>query len=193
MPMFSFSDEFSALEQRVFTHAGLLACKELGIDKSNAEIMIRRVDLGEHRKAAITCLDPRRLYLLLIHDYMEPQEIVHVLGHELIHFQQYERGDLKIAVDENAGEDDEAVVIWKGRRFRPVDYKRDGERAYLNQPWEKEAFDKHEKLYIKVACAIPIEDRIALSEEAHENGIDSEVRELLGRVLALFHMEAGRG
>lgn len=59
----------------------------------------------------------------------------YVLCHELIHLQQYDRGDLKI-------NEDFTKIYWKGEVF-------DNSIQYDQREWEIEAFSKQSKLWRK--------------------------------------------
>jgi hypothetical protein len=57
------------------------------------------------------------------------------LCHEMIHLQQYDRGDLQMSSDFR-------TVIWKGETF-------DNSSEYLEREWEEEAFNLQNKLWKK--------------------------------------------
>lgn len=59
----------------------------------------------------------------------------YVLCHEMIHLQQYDRGDLQMSSDFR-------TVIWKGETF-------DNSSEYLEREWEEEAFGLQNKLWKK--------------------------------------------
>jgi hypothetical protein len=176
MPTFNFSDDYSPLEKRVFMRAARVACRELKADQYDASIGFVRGPLPRSSKAAIACVGPKE-YLLITNSDMTPLDIVHAIGHELIHFHQFARGDMR----EQPGR-----IIWKGKSFPVVHFERDGAKAYLNQPWEKEAFAKHDELFKAVVAKIPKADREALDEEFLNRGGECDdpivkfVRELTG-------------
>lgn len=58
-----------------------------------------------------------------------------IICHEMVHFDQNERGDL-IMKDENG----KLYFIWKGEKQIPL-------QSYLNRPWEKEASQRQWELW----------------------------------------------
>ena len=56
------------------------------------------------------------------------------LAHEIVHVKQYAQKELKVIHIRN-----DLVDVWKGKRYRNVDY--------IDQPWEQEAFSMDEDLY----------------------------------------------
>lgn len=58
-----------------------------------------------------------------------------ILCHEMVHLQQYERGDLKMS-------NDFKTVTWKGEEYTNDSY-------YEDREWEVEAFSKQNKLWKK--------------------------------------------
>mgnify|MGYP003293759942 CR=1 FL=1 len=71
-------------------------------------------------------------YILYVREGIISQ---YVLCHELIHLQQYDRGDLKI-------NEDFTKIYWKGEVF-------DNSIQYDQREWEIEAFSKQNKLWRK--------------------------------------------
>lgn len=180
MPSFLFSNDFTKLERRVYMKAARFACRELGCEQADATIEIRKVNLGRHTKGGLGRLDKDR-FTLALHRDNDPCEIVHTLGHELIHFAQFMRGDLD---ERSNGFEAPPTILWKGKAYGSVDIRKEGGKAaYLALPWEKEAFAKHEELFRKVTDHIPAEDRIALDEEASDRVTSIDLIDLL-RMLA---------
>jgi len=62
------------------------------------------------------------------------------LAHETVHIKQYTTKELSVAYTKH-----EAVDVWKGKRYRETNYD--------NQPWEKEAYDAEQNLYINYLSA----------------------------------------
>lgn len=60
-----------------------------------------------------------------------------IICHEMVHFDQNERGDLIMKEDENG-----LYFIWKGKKQIPL-------QTYANRPWEKEANNKQWDLWKK--------------------------------------------
>lgn len=174
MTTINFSDDFSALEQRVFRQAAHAICRELGASNHDATISIMRCTINAPVKAAVTrtCQDQ---FLLVLNNTIAPDETVHTIGHELIHFHQYMRGDL---VDRR--DNGKTRTFWKGREYPDVSLARQTKdiEAYLDQPWEQEAFAKHDDLYEAVVDQIALEDRSALMLE-HLGDLFQEIRNCL--------------
>lgn len=71
-------------------------------------------------------------YNLLVREYSDLKTII---CHELIHLDQYERGDLKVVRLENT-----TLFRWKNEDY-------DSNTPYNDRPWEKEAHDLDGKLW----------------------------------------------
>ena len=176
MPTFIFSNDYSALEKRVYMRAARVACQILQADKYDASIEIIRGNLGRTGRAAIASMG-LGYYRLITDIRLEPHEVVHSLGHELIHFHQFARGDM--AEQPNR-------IIWKGNSFQLAELDCDGMMAYLNQPWEQEAFAKQDELFKAVARELPMADREALSREYEEirgGGLRKLIEAMFGRTI----------
>jgi len=174
MPTFNFADNFSELERRAYRRACHLISRELGVEKRDATINVMRTDIGWQNKALINQIADDH-FVLIINNDLSPCEVVYSLGHELIHFWQYVRGDLVDVPDKK-------LIIWKGEQFEPVDSMLDPE-GYVNQPWEAEAFEIHLNLFYRVTVQMPLEERQALSKEFEAKDHPNELIQLL-QVLA---------
>lgn len=75
-----------------------------------------------------------KTYNLIIRQYAPLKEVI---PHELIHLDQYERGDLKLNKLE-----DKLYFIWKDEEYDPS-------IPYKDRPWEIEAFSMQNKLWKK--------------------------------------------
>lgn len=73
-----------------------------------------------------------KTYNLIIRQYAPLKEVI---PHELVHLNQYERGDLKLNKFE-----DKLYFIWKDEEFSPS-------TPYKERPWEKEAFSMQKQLW----------------------------------------------
>jgi hypothetical protein len=171
MPTFNFSENFTMLERRVYMRTCRLLGRMLGIEHHDATINIMRVNLPDSSKALVerVCADQ---FIMLVDGSMPPNEVVHAIGHEMVHVDQYMRGDLVDVPGKRA-------VIWKGVHFDAVDPQVDPQ-GYLNQPWEKEAFDRHTILYHDVAVQLADVDRAAIMNEWLDSMIKSAVVIVLG-------------
>ncbi len=112
--------------------------------------------------AGICKVGPRR-FELVTNALKAPHDIVFGIGHELIHYHQFMRGDLDEAYERR-------VLIWKGVEYpMTMEPPKKGDKkavnSYRNQPWEKEAFKYHEKLFAEVCKHLPDEDRDAVEDE----------------------------
>lgn len=59
-----------------------------------------------------------------------------IICHEMVHFDQYERGDLKLKNTDNSG----PIFIWKGEEFS-------SDSNYSSRPWEEEARSKQYNIW----------------------------------------------
>tara|TARA_B100001996_G_scaffold225751_1_gene173870 strand:+ start:1899 stop:2207 length:309 start_codon:yes stop_codon:yes gene_type:complete len=66
---------------------------------------------------------------ILINKNLNPSRVEEVINHELVHVDQFKRGDLDY---------DDNNVYWKGKTY-PRDKMQEGAK---HLPWEKEAYDK---------------------------------------------------
>lgn len=99
-------------------------------NKQLERLSTKDVDL----QALLTKLPMDHTYTLYLHTF-PTTSVETILVHEMIHLDQYERGDLK--------ELGNGKFIWKG-----VEY--DASMPYDKRPWEKEAFAKQTKILKQV-------------------------------------------
>ena len=77
---------------------------------------------------------PHTYVLYLATDSTTPLETI--LSHEMVHLDQYERGDLQLH------KEDKLHFVWKGREYDPS-------MPYEDRPWEKEAFSHQYEIWKK--------------------------------------------
>ena len=113
--------------------------EELNISE-NAELMVvynddllNRLSTGDIEYEALLYNPAKDNYVLYIKESVSGLQ--YVLCHEMIHLQQYDRGDLQMSSDFR-------TVIWKGEIF-------DNSSEYLERKWEEEAFGLQNKLWKK--------------------------------------------
>lgn len=113
--------------------------KELNISE-NAELMVvynddllNRLSTGDIEYEALLYNPAKDRYVLYVKESVSGLQ--YVLCHEMIHLQQYDRGDLQMSSDFR-------TVIWKGETF-------DNSSEYLEREWEEEAFGLQNKLWKK--------------------------------------------
>lgn len=75
-----------------------------------------------------------KCYNLIIRQYAPLKEVI---CHELVHLDQYERGDLKLNKTK-----DKLYFIWKDEEYDPS-------TQYKHRPWEEEAFSMQHELWKK--------------------------------------------
>lgn len=78
--------------------------------------------------------DDKNRYIIEIKKGMPLELSLITLAHEIVHVKQYALKELKVIYVK-----DDLVDVWKGKRYRNVDY--------IDQPWEQEAFSLDEDLY----------------------------------------------
>ncbi len=107
--------------------------KELKLGRSRKTVMVKvtREDLDGQVGATVP-LDPIDSYVVLIKP-SSLKEMGLTLAHEMIHVKQLAKGHLKQV---------NGVNYWRGKRYR-------NNHAYLDMPWEVEAFSKQELLFRK--------------------------------------------
>jgi ribosome-associated protein YbcJ (S4-like RNA binding protein) len=66
---------------------------------------------------------------ILINKNLDPSKTKKVVDHEMVHIDQFKRGDL---------DDDDNNVYWKGKTYS----RSQMQEGAKNLPWEKEAYDK---------------------------------------------------
>ena len=129
----------SALPTTMTVHNLLVALKELNISE-DAELMVvynddllNRLSTGDIEYEALLYNPAKDHYVLYVKESISGLQ--YVLCHEMIHLQQYDRGDLQMSSDFR-------TVIWKGETFN-------NSSEYLEREWEEEAFDQQNKLWKK--------------------------------------------
>lgn len=113
--------------------------EELNIDKDVELLVVYNNDLlnklstGNIEYEALLCNPTKNCYVLYIKE--DISGLQYVLCHEMVHLQQYNRGDLQMSSDFK-------TVIWKGETFN-------NSSEYLEREWEEEAFNLQNKLWKK--------------------------------------------
>jgi O6-methylguanine-DNA--protein-cysteine methyltransferase len=70
-------------------------------------------------------------------------------------------------------------VVWKGERYPVIDMSLpSAAEVYYAQPWEKEAFAKHDELFRKVTLSIPSAERAAVADEFESRHNIGDVRDV---------------
>lgn len=95
--------------------------------------LLNRLSRGEIEYEALLQRILPNSYMLCVKENISGLQ--YVLCHEMIHLQQYDRGDLQMSSDFR-------TVIWKGETF-------DNSSEYLEREWEEEAFGLQNKLWKK--------------------------------------------
>lgn len=175
MPTFIMSEGFSKLQCKAYMQAARTACRLLNADHYDATVAFRKVPLQGVQRAAIAQVGPSTFFLLFA-EAIEPHEVVYAISHELVHFDQIMRGDMR--------EGEEGYVIWKGQAIKAIRGD-DDMIGYMNQPWEKEAFAKGDRICLAVAQAISFADRNALDAE-HAAEAKAWVYEFMRKKLPLW-------
>lgn len=113
--------------------------EELNISE-NAELMVvynddllNRLSNDDIEYEALLHNPAKNYYVLYVKENVSGLQ--YILCHEMIHLQQYDRGDLQMSSDFR-------TVIWKGETF-------DNSSEYLEREWEEEAFGLQNKLWKK--------------------------------------------
>jgi hypothetical protein len=151
MPTLRFSDKFGPTERRILSRTFHQNCRDLGISNRDASIDVRRVKLPfAHQLGAISKVEKDR-YILIINRENDLLKSIFCVGHEMVHFDQYSRGDLT---------DDarKQLVYWKGKSF-PT-WMSGSREHYANLPWEAEAISKHHDLMDSAMAALPFDERL---------------------------------
>ena len=124
--------------QKVIEKNWALICKAVGIsDKEVVKIHWRPIkgtvkgNYASHIKTIN--MDSRK--------YVNTQDMIETLGHELTHFKQYSDGRLKVKYDQKISK---WTSIWGGKTFRPATTW----NAYYNLPWEEDARDGGHKVRV---------------------------------------------
>ena len=113
--------------------------EELNIDKDVELLVVYNNDLlnklstGNVEYDALLYNPTKNCYVLYIKE--DISGLQYVLCHEMVHLQQYNRGDLQMSSDFR-------TVIWKGETFN-------NSSEYLEREWEEEAFNLQNKLWKK--------------------------------------------
>src|SRR5690348_6614288 len=137
MPTLRFHDSFSATERKILTRTFHQNCRDLGVSKRDASINVGRILIPNPvALGAITCFAKDEFGLILNskNDFLRS---IFCLGHEMVHFDQYTRGDLR---DDRFRQ----LVYWKGKSF-PA-WMTSSKEHYDTLPWEIEAAEKQDTL-----------------------------------------------
>lgn len=140
MATIGLDDHFTKNDRIILTRTFRQNCRDLGIDKHDFVIHVRRVDLGgEHHYARVAYPAPNFFAAEMNCNGFNLFDATSCLGHELVHVRQHLHGDLQDC-------DGPEGLIWKGK-FWPADIVLD-KKNYRNLPWEKEAFGLQGKLHL---------------------------------------------
>lgn len=104
--------------------------KQLKLERSKKVVVIRVAnECGEGNDGTTVDLGINYGYIVVIRPRRALKEIGATLAHEMVHVKQLAKGQLK---QRSTGS-----FIWAGKRYSK-------KTAYLNMPWEIEAFSKQE-------------------------------------------------
>lgn len=87
--------------------------------------------------------------IALIHANLKPEVALAIMAHELVHAEQYHRGDLKLVRDNYKWYD-----VWQGKRYTGGSKSYE---EYRELPWEVEAFARQDILARQVSDMIDAE------------------------------------
>lgn len=100
--------------------------QQLKLDKLRGSLLITlSSEIGD---SGLTNRVSERLYVVLINPKQPLKDVGLTLAHELVHVKQFARGQLRTVRNRS---------VWMGRVIKPS-------VAYLQQPWELEAYSKQE-------------------------------------------------
>lgn len=95
--------------------------------------LLDKLSIGNIEYEALLYNPIKDHYVLYVKEHISGLQ--YILCHEMIHLQQYDRGDLQMSSDFR-------TVTWKGETF-------DNSFEYLDREWEEEAFGLQNKLWKK--------------------------------------------
>ena len=121
----------SAKKKQFVEHLLPSMLKQLGLTRSRKTLLVRIAnECGESNDGMTMPLDGIDSYVVVV----RPGSLAFIgetLAHEMVHVKQMAKGILKTK---------NGVDFWRGKRYS----KR---TAYLNRPWEVEAFSKQELIF----------------------------------------------
>jgi hypothetical protein len=111
----------------------LIKALNLSNYKSTLEVIPKR---GLNQKTGGVGLSGRNgTRIGFAYDTKLKDDLFRTVSHEMIHIKQLLKGQLRYEMDGN-----EEVVFWRGKRFDT------SKCAYIDRPWEREAYSKQEIL-----------------------------------------------
>jgi hypothetical protein len=103
--------------------------KQLGLENSRKAVVIRVADeCGEDKGITVDLSELTGCYMVVIKPHRNLKEIGLTLAHEMVHVRQLAKGILKHRKSCN---------IWAGKKYGK-------NTAYLDMPWEIDAFSRQE-------------------------------------------------
>ena len=103
---------------------------QLKLENSSKAVVIRVADeCGTNSGVTVDLSAATGCYMVIIKPHRNLKEIGLTLAHELVHVKQMAKGTLKSAKN--------GAHIWAGKKYSK-------KTAYLNMPWEVEAFSRQE-------------------------------------------------
>jgi hypothetical protein len=103
--------------------------KQLGLENSRKAVVIRVADeCGEDKGITVDLSKLTGCYMVVIKPHRNLKEIGITLAHEMVHVRQLAKGILK---------QHKSCNIWAGKKYGK-------KTAYLDMPWEIDAFSRQE-------------------------------------------------
>lgn len=157
MPTLLLDASFVKSERVILSKTFKTNCRDLGISKKDATIAMRRGPIGPPGQlGGITRLSPDYYVVAVNSNGYSLSRACFALGHELVHYDQYQRGDL---IDELDNEES----IWMGKSFPR--FICESPKYYSSLPWEVEAARKHHKLFESAVRSLNADERETLFQD----------------------------
>lgn len=150
MPTLRFADDFSSTERKILMRTFHRNCRDLGITKYDASIDIRRTFMPNPTTLGAISHIERDRYIVMLNTQNDLMRSIFAIGHELVHFDQHERGDMRDYPDLD-------ITVWKGKSY-PA-WVTQSKEHYDSLPWEIEAAAKHEQLFDSAMRCLPYDER----------------------------------
>lgn len=156
MTILCFSDAFSTFERRILRATAKVNCVDLGIDKADIIVDVRKLSMGPGYRALIARTGRDHFSMILSESNTLAQSIFAV-GHECVHIKQHLTGQM---IDTGDG------VLWQGQ-FIHESYCQ-SQYFYESLPWEIEARARQKPLYDSAMNKLSHDDVVAIMGELEE-------------------------
>lgn len=153
MPTIIFDEKFTQNEKTILTKVFRSNAEELSLSHKDFTVSVRKVSIGAaHRRALMTPAEKNHYVFMMNTKAFNLHDAASGLGHEMIHVQQYIRGDM---LDIGGAQPEDGVTVWKGKHYSHMLKL----TAYQTLPWEIEAHSQQPILFKKALSKLTHEER----------------------------------